>query len=264
MNVRRTFVLLIFLPFFGLLHAQQTRSGEVERVSTREGVSVPIYAYWRADAVATVVLFSGGAGGYGQIGEDGWPAGGNFLIRTGRHWATYPFNIAMVGRPTDGIDLSLGYVRTGELHAADNAAIFKAVKRKSRVPIWVVGTSMGTISAAAAAIQDSADVISGVVLTSSIVAYKIPGAVPTQSLEMIRVPTLVLHHADDACWACRPHEAKNIAGALKNAPIKQTILLSGGVGATGNPCEPMHHHGFVGMQEKAVDIIAAWIMQPTQ
>jgi len=158
-------------------------AGQAEQIATREGVRVPIYTYWHAAAVATVVLFSGGAGGYGQIGADGWPTGGNFLIRTGRHWASYPFNIVMVGRPSDGIDLSLGAVRIGKLHAADNTAIFKAIKRKSPLPIWVVGTSMGTISAAAAAIADSESLIAGLVLTSSITAYKVPGAIPRQELK---------------------------------------------------------------------------------
>ncbi len=31
----------------------------VQRVDTRDGVNVPIFTYWRNDAVATVVLFSG-------------------------------------------------------------------------------------------------------------------------------------------------------------------------------------------------------------
>jgi len=30
---------------------------------------------------------------------------------------------------------------TGEQHAADNLAIFKAIKRKSQLPIWLVGTA---------------------------------------------------------------------------------------------------------------------------
>ena len=239
-------------------------AGQVEQVATREGVSVPIYTYWHAAAVATVVLFSGGAGGYGQIGADGWPTSGNFLIRTGKHWASYPFNIVMVGRPSDGIDLSLGAVRIGKLHAADNTAIFKAIKGKSPAPIWVVGTSMGTISAAAATIADSESLIACLVLTSSITAYKVPGAVPRQDLEKIRVPTLVLHHDSDACGACPPSEAKQLAGQLKNAPLKKTILVSGGSGATGNPCEPMHHHGFVGIQDETVDRIAEWILAPRE
>lgn len=262
MNIALRIALLALLLFSAVSFAQAPPVGSVQRVPTREGVSVPIYTYWRDGALATVVLFSGGGGGYGRIGGDGWPAGGNFLIRTGRHWASHPFNVVMVGRASDGIDLSLGFVRTGEKHAADNLAIFKTIRLQSTAPIWVIGTSMGTISAAAAAIQDGHSLISGVVLTSSILAYKIPGAVPTQKLGSIRAPTLVVHHANDACWACPPREAANLAAALSQAPIKKTILVNGGDGATGDPCEPMHHHGFVGVQEDTVDRIAAWIIQP--
>ena len=261
--MKRILLLLLALACAPLA-AQQVASGEVLRIATRDGVSVPIYAYWRDAAVATIVLFSGGAGGYGKIADDGWPASGNFLIRTGKLWAGYPFNVVMVGRPSDNLDLALGGVRSGDEHAADNVAIFKAVKQKSPAPLWVVGTSMGTISVAAAAIGDSENLIAGVVLSSTIVAYKIPGAVPAQALEKIRVPTLVLHHQNDACWACRPDEVKQIAGALKNAPLKKTIFVSGGSGASGNPCDAFHHHGFVGVEKDAVDVVAAWIVKPTE
>jgi pimeloyl-ACP methyl ester carboxylesterase len=259
-------ILLVLFALFwaSALQANEIGSGEVLRIDTREGVSVPIYSYWRPDAVATVVLFSGGGGGFGQIGENGWPNSGNFLIRTGQHWASYPFNIIMVGRPADGIDLALGGIRTGARHAADNLAIFKAIKLKSPLPIWLVGTSMGTISAAAAAIQDSENLVSGVVLTSSITGYRIDGAVPKQDLEKIRVPTLVFHHQDDACKFCQAYEAKNIAGQLKNAPLKKTLIVSGGSGATGDPCGAFHHHGYIGMENQAVDMIAAWILKPAQ
>lgn len=265
----QVFVFSLCLLLTTGLHAQDASSppldppvGQVLRVATREGVSVPIYAYWQDDAVATVVLYSGGAGGYGRMGDDGWPAGGNFLIRTGKHWARHRFNVVMVGRASDGIDLSQGYVRTADLHAADNLAIFHVIKRRSEQPIWVIGTSMGTISAAAVAIQDSEGLVAGVVLTSSILAYKVPGAVPTQKLASIRVPTLVVHHAQDACWACPPSDARRLADALTHAPVKKLLLISGGSGVSGDPCEPMHHHGYVGMQQEVVDVIAAWIMQP--
>lgn len=269
--IARTVAMGVGLLLAISLHAQDAPSppqpmapplGQVQRVATREGVSVPIYAYWQDRAVATLVLFSGGGGGYGRIGDDGWPAGGNFLIRTGKQWARHPFNVVMVGRPSDGIDLSLGSLRTGDQHAADNLAIFRAIRRQSERPIWVVGTSMGTISAAAAAIRDREDLVAGVVLTSSILAYKVPGAVPTQKLEAIRVPTLVVHHAHDACWACPPADAKRLADALRNAPIKKVMLLDGGAGASGDPCEPLHHHGYVGMQQEVVDAIAEWILRP--
>jgi pimeloyl-ACP methyl ester carboxylesterase len=238
--------------------------GQVISVATREGITVPIYALWQPDARATVVLFSGGRGGYGQIGEDGWPAGGNFLVRTGKRWAAHPLNVVMVGRPTDGIDLALGTHRTGDRHAADNLAIFKAIKARSPAPLWLVGTSMGTISATAAAIRDEEGQVAGLVLTASIVAYKVPGAVPTQALDKVRVPTLIVHHEADACWACRPHEVRRMADAFVNAPLSKTVFVGGGEGVAGNPCEPLHHHGFVGVRDQVVDLIADWIVAPAR
>ena len=263
MTKTRLLALLTILFLCGLLHAQPAPpAGKAQRISTRDNVSVPVYAVWRNDAVATVVLFSGGAGGYGQLGADEWPMSGNFLIRTGKRWAAHPFNIVMVGRPSDAIDLAQGNVRTGEKHGADNLAIFKAIKQRSPLPLWLVGTSMGTISAAAAAIQDREILVAGIVLTSSILAYKVPGAVPTQRLADIQVPTLVVHHEQDACPSCRPHEVGNIASGLVNAPLKKTLFVKGGSGISGDPCEAMHYHGYRGMEDEVVDLIAAWIIMP--
>ena len=55
----------------------------------------------------------------------------------------------------------------------------------------------------------------------------------------------------------------NIAAELKNAPIKKTIFVSGGAGVSGNPCEAFHYHGFVGIEQEVVDLVAAWIVKPT-
>lgn len=255
---------LCWLMLFASAWAQAPAGppGEVLRVDTRTGVRVPLYALWNPQATATVVLYSGGGGGYGRLDAEGWPAGQNFLIRTGRLWASYPFNVVMVGRPSDGIDLSDGAVRTGDLHAADNVAIFTAIKARSPLPLWVVGTSMGTISAAAAAIRDRSDQIAGVVLTSSVTAYKIPGAVPRQELSSIRVPTLVVHHARDGCRGCTPYEAKAIPAALKQAPVKALMLIEEGSGESGEACEALHFHGYIGAEALVVERIARWIQSP--
>ncbi|MCI2808557.1 alpha/beta hydrolase [Eoetvoesiella caeni] len=252
----------LILAFSGVSQAQDSARGAIMRVTTRPGVVVPLYVVWRNQAVATVVLFSGSKGGFGKPGDDGWPDSGNFLIRTGKMWASQPFNIVMVGRPSDGIDLGDGAVRIGAEHGADNVAIYKAVKSKSNVPLWVVGTSMGTISAVASAVHDTDGLISGLVLTSSVTSSKRAGAVPTQDLSKIRVPTLVVHHEKDACKICVPSDARTIAGLLVNAPIRKTVMLNGGSGATGNPCEGQHYHGFIGMESAVVAMISAWILHP--
>lgn len=261
---KRLVVVLAALCSGSGLVAQPLPAGEVVRVDTRPQVRVPLFAIWNPQATATVVLFSGGAGGYGRLNADGWPGSQNFLIRTGKLWASYPFNIVMVGRPSDGLDLHDDTVRIGDLHAADNLAVFTAIKSKSPLPLWVVGTSMGTISAAAAAIRDTDGHIAGVVLTSSVTGYKKTGAVPRQDLGKIRVPTLVVHHARDGCRLCAPHEAKSIPAALKGAPVKAFLLINEGAGESGEACEALHFHGYIGAEASVVDQIARWIQNPVQ
>jgi pimeloyl-ACP methyl ester carboxylesterase len=254
-----TFVVVI--SFSTLSRADEVLVGQLERIQTR-GVSVPIYAVWNKTAVASVVLYSGGGGGFGKIGADGWPSSMNFLIRSAKLFSAHPFNVILVGRATDVPTLD-GLTRTGNDHDIDNQAIFRSIKAKSSLPMWLVGTSMGTISATAAGIRDSGSNIAGIVLTSSVTSYRVQGAVKSQDLARIKVPVLVLHHKRDACKICTPYEAEDIADGLKNAPIKKTLLVSGGEGASGNPCEALHYHGFIGMEKEAVDLIANWIVHPS-
>ena len=105
--------------------------------------------------------------------------------------------------------------------------------------------------------------IAGLVLTSSVVSYKKPGAVPKQELADIKIPVLVLHHAKDACSLCMPHEVPSILRGLKNASIKKEIMVSGGENPTGDACAALHWHGFIGMEQEAVDTIGRWIDNPT-
>ena len=207
-----TFALLAFLVAFFFSpqsQADEAHVGQVERVESR-GVFVPIYAVWNKTAVASVVLYSGGGGGYGKIGEDGWPSSMNFLIRSAKIFAAHPLNVILVGRAADVSDLD-GPTRIGDDHDLDNQAIFRSIKAKSTAPMWLVGTSMGTISATAAAVRDTNLSIAGIVLTTSVTAYRIKG----------------------------------------------------GDGASGDPCQALHYHGFIGMEKEAVDLIAHWVLHPS-
>lgn len=253
--------LVLALSLGSFSRAEEVQAGQLESVASR-GVTVPIYTVWNKAAVATVVLYSGGAGGFGRIGADGWPGSMNFLIRSAKLFAAHPLNVILVGRATDVSNLD-GATRIGDTHDLDNQAILRSIKASSVLPIWLVGTSMGTISVTAAAIRDAGTNIAGIVLTSSVTARRVTGAVPTQDLARIRVPVLVLHHERDACKGCTPYEAREIAADLKNAPISKTVLVDGGAGASGHPCEALHHHGFIGMEREAVDLIANWVMHPT-
>jgi pimeloyl-ACP methyl ester carboxylesterase len=228
-------------------------------IDTRPGVRV---AYWlmpRDGATATVVLLPGGEGGIGMKG--GVPTSSNFLVRSRDLFAAAGFNVAVVGKPSDRDDLDLVF-RTQADHMEDLRRVVERLRRDLGKPVWLVGTSRGTTSAAAAGIA-LGPAIDGVVLSSSITDASLPGAVQNMPLGEIRVPVLVLHHRRDACRSTPPAFAARIAEGLTSSPAKKLSMVDGGSGAYGNPCEPMHWHGFIGMEQQAVDEIARFIRAPS-
>jgi len=236
--------------------------GVMVNIPSREGVHVPVFWVAQADAPATLLILSGGAGTIGKVNENGWPASGNFLIRSGKQFAAHGFNLAMVSKPSDldGLDPLL---RVSERHLDDMHKVLRYARAQSDAPIWLVATSQSTISAAAVAIAErDSGLVAGMVLSSSITNYRIPNAVPKLDLERIRVPVLVMHHERDACFACRPHEVANIYDGLKNSPVRKLLMVNGGSDPVGDPCEARHYHGYIGMEQEAVDLIAAWIKKP--
>src|SRR5262245_46618017 len=236
------------------------RADELITLPTRPGVTVSYWHRPRANATATLVLLPGGAGGIGL--RDGRPQSGNFLVRSRDLFAAEGFNVAIVGRPSDVADMTTDF-RASAAHVEDLRVVVDDLRRRAEVPLWLVGTSRGTVSATAAAIAIGPPQLAGVVLTSSITAFKLPGAVPTQRLADVRLPVLVLHHERDACPSCAPHEVKWILSGLTQAPVKKLVWASGGDGARGDPCEAFHWHGYVGMEAQAVQWIASWVRQPT-
>lgn len=228
-------------------------------VPTREGVTTTLFWRTAPEAQATVLLFPGGGGGFGQI-DNGEPTGQNFLTRSAERFRAQGFNVAIFGRPSHSSDLDFAD-RIDRQHLQDVRAVLGFIRAQSALPIWLVGTSRGTISATAATI-DAPDHVAGLVLTSSVVSTHKVGAVPTQDLAAIRVPVLVVHHARDACKHCAPHEVPSIVRGLTAAPIKRQIIVSGGADPRGDACGPWHWHGFVGMEQEVVGVISQWIKQP--
>jgi len=253
-------VLVALLAPAGALAGPGPSEGLVD-IDTRPGVVLPVYCLRAPGAPATLLLLSGGAGGMGRI-EDGRPTSRNFLVRSRDAFVQAGFDVAVLGLPSDKKGGLSASDRLGAEHMEDLRSVVRRLKADSGLPVWLVGTSMGTVSATAAAIALGREELAGVVLTSSITGRQKTGAVPTQDLAAIRIPVLVLHHAQDACRFCAPSEAANIVRWLDNAPVRKFILVDGGEGATGNPCEALHHHGFIGVEQEAVRLVTDWIRHP--
>jgi hypothetical protein len=234
------------------------RADELITLPTRAGVTVSYWHMPRPGAAATLLLLPGGAGGIGM--RNGQPQSGNFLVRSRDAFAGHGFHVAVVGRPSDVSDMDTTF-RAGAAHIEDLRHVIDDLRVRARVPVWLVGTSRGTVSAAAAAIALGPERVAGAVLTSSVTAYKHKG-VPTLPLRELRVPVLVLHHEKDACPSCAPHEVPLIVERLTQAPVKKLVWAREGGGVHGDPCEPFHWHGFIGMEPQAVQTIVSWVRQP--
>ncbi|GAA5175749.1 hypothetical protein GCM10025771_08750 [Niveibacterium umoris] len=250
---------IVLCIVLSLCAATASADGTLFRVPTREGITTTVFWEATPGASATVLLFPGGGGGFGQV-ENGKPTGRNFLVRSEAEFVAQGFNVAIFGRPSDSQDLDYAD-RIAEPHMTDVARMLAFVREQSPLPVWLVGTSRGTVSATAAAIRHG-DQIAGLVLSSSVVSSKKPGAVPTQNLAAVTMPTLVLHHSKDACPVCDPGLVPAILRGLTNARVKKLVMVSGGDNPTGNVCEALHWHGYIGMEREAVGVIGAWIKAP--
>jgi len=244
-----------------LFAAASHAADRLVNLETRPGVTVVYWMMERPGATATVVLLPGGEGGIGL--RDGIPHSDNFLVRSRDAFAAAGLNVAIVGRPSDHGDLDAAF-RGGADHVADLKAIAAKVKAEYGKPVWLVGTSLGTISAAAAASAMAPGEIAGIVLSSSVTGTNRYTAlsVPQLRLSDIGVPVLVMHHRKDACDVCDPYQAHRIVEALDHAPVKKLLLVEGGGWPRGKPCQALHYHGYIGMETEAVKDITDWIADP--
>lgn len=236
--------------------ATPVQAGQVAHMQTR-GVDAYYYSVWRQDAVATVVLLSGGGGGFGHIDEAGWPSSHNFLVRSAPLFASKKLNVVVYGKAED-LDTLDFPDRVGEPHMADLKVLLTTLKIKSPVPIWLAGTSRGTISGTEATIRYQGDLVSGLILTASATLVKTPNVL-TQNLKAIKVPVLIVHHASDPCKASPASMTRTIEDRLSGTSAKKVVLISGGDASTGDNCGNTSYHGFPGKEQEVVDLSADWI-----
>lgn len=238
------------------LHAQA--SDRLIQLVTRSDVSITYWWMPWDGATATVLLFSGGTGGMGF--RDGVPQSQNFLIRSRDEFAKAGFNVALMGNPRDTPRLNPSFRQSPE-HIGDVRAVVQDIRQLSGVPVWLVGTSQGTISAAAAGIA-LGPAIEGVVLTASLTGRQPGGSVSELALEQLRVPVLVHQHAKDSCKITPPYLAERLMAKLTASRVKKYMLVEGGSNPTGDPCQALHYHGYIGMEAEAVAQMTSWIRLP--
>jgi pimeloyl-ACP methyl ester carboxylesterase len=203
---------------------------------------------------AVVFVFAGGDGtvafnSAGQISH----LNGNFLIRTEPLWLAQGFGYATLAASS-----SLLGQRHTPAYAATIGRAIDFIRTKTSAPIWLVGTSMGSIAAANGAAHLPGKV-AGVVLTSSVAGQSRAGETVFDSdLGAIAVPALVVSNRGDTCPSAGPGFAPQILAALGRAPRKDIVYVDSNQ-IQSDPCEAMSPHGYLGIEADVVQRISTWI-----
>jgi pimeloyl-ACP methyl ester carboxylesterase len=259
--MRRHILAVLLLAIALPASAARAADEEVRTIPTRPGVTQSFLLLRSAGTpVAGVIIFAGGDGNLALTSAGVGQLQGNFLVRTRIRWAREGLLVAILDQPSDRKN-GLWNFRTTSEHAADVKQAIAAVRELTRAPVWLVGTSMGTLSAANAAARLAEGGPDGIVLTSSVTETSKMSheAVRHAGLGDIRVPTLVVHHKDDGCRSSPYAGAEDIMKALKRAPVKELMAFEGGSPAISPPCEAKAPHGYLGIEAKVVSAIGAWI-----
>ena len=242
--------------------AQAQVAEKVVDIPTRPGVTERMVVLSPHAPKATVILFAGGHGGLqiGSSGSFGWGEG-NFLVRTRALFAEQGLLTIVVDAPSDRQKPPyLGGFRQTPEHVADIKAVIAWARQQANVPVWLVGTSRGTQSAAFIATQLSGpDAPDGLVLTSTMLSDDVGRPVPAMPLDRVKIPVLVVHHEQDGCKHCAFSAIPGLMEKLGSAPKSQMVAFKGGQ-TRGDPCEALAYHGFNGIERDVVAQIAAWII----
>lgn len=230
-----------------------------EIASTRNNVVIPTWLIVPEKPQASVILFAGGGGDIG-ISANGIKKTNNFLIRSRNLFADAGLAVAVVDVPSDRT--SLRDFRTGKKHAKDIQAVITYLRQQYDVPVWLVGTSRGTISAANGAARLQQDGPDGIVLTSTVNQQSNAGAdsVYNTKLKKITQPVLLAHHKKDDCYVCPYREMKRVMKKLKNTSKMELLTYEDGDNLPGNPCKALTYHGFLGIEPRVVNDIVTWIV----
>ena len=252
----------------GFMLAAPLAAEEIVSLATRAGVSQPyLLANLPQNPQAIALLFPGGNGFLGLRSEAGAVMydSDNFLVRSRDEFVKRNIVAAVIEAASDSQN-SAGMsdeTRLGNEHTADVVAVIVALtKQFPGIPVYLVGTSRGTVSAASIGARNSA-AISGVVLTATVFRKNQPGrgdkrtapGLSSFDFAAIKAPLLFVHHVNDQCYVTPYADAAALAGKYS------LISVSGGRTAESDPCEALTPHGFLGKESETIEQIVNWMLK---
>ena len=255
--------LLVFVWLLGTVIGVSAQ--EIVTLPTRPGVSQSYFlASLPQNPQAIAVLFPG-AGGFIRIRREDDKIrfdSGNFLVRTRGEFVKRGAVAAIMDAPSDqqGNWGMTDQFRLGEQHFVDISAVVTDLRgRFSGLPIFLVGTSRGTISAAALGARFGPQV-AGVVLTATLFRQSSGRSESGPGLSRfdfgtIKVPVLFVHHVSDQCGVTPYADAARL---VDKYPL---VSVLGGRPPQSGPCDALSAHGFFGKESETVEQTVNWMLK---
>lgn len=210
---------------------------------------------------AAVILFAGDNGCLGLTESgDQTSLQGNFLVRSKDLFVKEGVIAVLIDVPTGLNAQSANSYRTSAEQAQHAAMVMEFVRRQWHVPVVLVGTSRGTISAANTAARLERGAPDALVVSSTVTqnSKKNLGTIYSTDLARISIPVLILHNEQDACKVSPYSGVQSLQRAFTSAPRKDLLALSHG-DAIAEACQGMSAHGFLGIEGQAVSGVTSWI-----
>lgn len=264
----KSFSCLVLSSFIALCGSgpDGVKAEEVVDIPTRPGVTVRGLFAKPAAPVGSVILLAGGHGNLnlGKDGSIGWGKG-NQVVRTRADYAKAGFAVLVPDMPSDLKEG--GGVRSGARWSKELAADYGELVRHMRTvaqPVFLVGTSRGALTVAAAATKNAGPrQADGYVITAGMIAHisdKQPSAERSVGgLGTVKQPVFIVYHRDDGC-AYTPASSAEKAKALFSGSSKVEVkILTGGSAGRGDPCDAQSPHGFIGLDAEVVALVTGWL-----
>jgi pimeloyl-ACP methyl ester carboxylesterase len=256
----------LILVMLGLgLPLAQSQAQEIITLSTRDGVTQSYLLLQPENKTpqAVALLFPGGGGNIRLRLEHGGIhfSPNNFLVRSRELFVRHGVAAAVIDAPSDQQSGMNDDFRSETAHRSDIQTVLADLgKRFPATPIFLVGTSRGTVSAAylGSALTPG---LGGVVLTAAVYlpsgrrARHGGAGLSRFDFASIKAPLLLVHHRNDGCNVTPYHAAQELAA---RHPL---ISVSGGKPAESAPCEALSEHGFLGREAETVEAMVNWMLK---
>ncbi len=207
--------------------------------------------------LATIVMLPGGDGDVGVERDGDLTHGDNFLVRTRGAWAKLGYAVLI---PDAGDGTNLRGQRSSPGYAKLVNALIEFAHAKLDRPVFLLGTSQGSIAAVNGAGHAPAGALAGVVLTESV--SRMGGSHETvfdADPGDVRVPALVVANRDDRCSVAPPEDAPRIAAAMTGSADVHVLDVSGGIDKSKRSCGSLSPHGYYGIEQEVIAAISIWL-----